>query len=368
MNCRAQLPCPPASRCSAEGSNASVLHSSTMGEKLPGLVFFGYDTALQIYRTLSLRTPIEARSRRRSVPEKTPRKKDVLDALSRLEGADPRIGLSSPAHVLVGGRSHTGSSEQFVTHMCSLEYSNKSFIRLEGLWIASPELAFVQMATLLSDARLIELGFEMCGTYWINRENGAALYQVAPITSTRALMSYARRNSHLNGAGKAMRALRYVVDGSASPRETKLAVTLTLPPRLGGYGLDGLVMNYEIACSSEARTISRRKSLRCDLGWPEFKLDVEYQSREEHEGEESRIRDSMRTNALGVMGWHVTNVTNGEFNDFETIDRIALGLRGMMKRVAVPSAANYHQRKLRLRRELGLPLNPTELYDLACGL
>ena len=41
---------------------------------------------------------------------------------------------------------------------------------------------------------------------------------------------------------------------------------------------------------------------------------MEYQSREMHEGEESRIRDSRRTNALMAMGWTVVGVTNNELD------------------------------------------------------
>lgn len=64
-------------------------------------------------------------------------------------------------------------------------------------------------------------------------------------------------------------------------------------------------MNYEVRASRAAEALTGKKSFRMDLCWPERKLDVEYQSREWHEGEASRVSDSRRANALMSMGWTV---------------------------------------------------------------
>ena len=91
-------------------------------------------------------------------------------------------------------------------------------------------------------------------------------------------------------------------------------------------------MNYEVIASPAARAISGKKSFRCDLCWPEARLDVEYQSKENHEGELSRIRDSRRANALAAMGWTVLGVTNDELNT------LRLPMR-WLKRFVVTSAS-----------------------------
>ena len=115
-------------------------------------------------------------------------------------------------------------------------------------------------------------------------------------------------------------------------------------------------MNYEVKAIAGARTTSGRSSFRCDLCWADAKLDVEYQSREMHEGEESRIRDSRRTNALMAMGWTVVGVTNDELDSLAATDAIADTIRRLLgKRVQV-RVSDYHARKLRLRRQLGLPV------------
>ncbi len=115
-------------------------------------------------------------------------------------------------------------------------------------------------------------------------------------------------------------------------------------------------MNYEVKATAAARAISGKGSFRCDLCWPEAKLDVEYQSREMHEGEASRIMDSRRVNALMTMGWTVVGITNDELDSLGATDAIAQTIRRRLgKRVQV-RVSDYHARKLRLRRQLGLPV------------
>ena len=123
----------------------------------------------------------------------------------------------------------------------------------------------------------------------------------------------------------------------------------------GGQGLGIPSMNHEVPANGAAWAISHRKSFRCDACWPEAKLDVEYQSKENHEGENSRIRDSRRANALVAMGWTVVGVTNDELDSLVAMDAIADGLRrhlGKRKQMRIP---DHHARKLKLRRCLGLP-------------
>ncbi len=115
-------------------------------------------------------------------------------------------------------------------------------------------------------------------------------------------------------------------------------------------------MNYEVSANSAARAISGRRSFRCDLCWPEAKLDVEYQSREHHEGEVSRLRDSRRANALVAMGWIVIGVTNDELDSMLATDTIAASIRKRLGKRLQMSFPDHHARKLRLRRELGLPV------------
>ena len=82
-------------------------------------------------------------------------------------------------------------------------------------------------------------------------------------------------------------------------------------------------MNYEVKANPAARALTGKSCFRCDLCWPEAKLDVEYQSRESHSGEKKRIEDSRRANALASMGWTVVSVTNDELDSLAATDAIA---------------------------------------------
>ena len=115
--------------------------------------------------------------------------------------------------------------------------------------------------------------------------------------------------------------------GSASACETKLALLLGLPRRVGGYGLGMPELNYKIMLSDGARAAARRSFVRCDLCWPDSKIDVEYQSKFAHEGERARIRDSRRANALASMGWMTIAVTNEELSGVRSCDAVAKAVR-----------------------------------------
>lgn len=201
---------------------------------------------------------------------------------------------------------------------------------------------------------LLEPAYEACGTHQTHRTGVTSAYDVAPLTSVAALQGLASLYPSLDGSRKVARILRYLADGSASSQETKQALVLGLPLMCGGYALGIPRMNYEIEADAAAQAIAGRRCFRCDLCWPEARLDVEYQSRESHAGEMSRLRDSRRTNALKSMGWHVVGITNDELGGLAATDTIAETLRRCLGRRLGVRPADYHARKLRLRRRLGL--------------
>ncbi|WP_206214527.1 DUF559 domain-containing protein [Adlercreutzia sp. ZJ242] len=325
-------------------------------------ICIGFDTALQILRADGMRS-LEKASRVRRMPSFPPTRKE-LDALrDELSLAYPHTALTRPLHVIVGGERRFKPSEDYRPHQCVQKLAGGSFCVFGNrCLVAAPELAFVQMGTVLPFEQLIELGYELCGTYWRNRVDGACFYQLNPLTKASRLVSYARANSALPGSRKTLRALRYVVDNSASPRESKLAILLALPSRCGGYGLSGFKMNHTVQATRKAHAIASRNSFRCDLCWPAEKIDVEYQSREHHEGEDSRISDSRRANALATMGWRVVGITNDELDSFTATDVIARSLRLKLGKGNRTSINDYTLRKAELRRRLGIPYEGSRRY------
>lgn len=225
--------------------------------------------------------------------------------------------LSRPLHVLVSRAQSKRSYPYIVNHQTSRRLPKGAILDLGiGVYFCSPELCFVQMATVLDFPQLVELGFELCGTYDKLREN----YDCKPLTTVKKLDEFCKKVSPLHGVKKARRALKYVANCSASPMESKLAIMLCLPYKMGGYGFEVPHMNYPITFDAKARRISGTKFCKCDLYWSKKKLAVEYDGQEFHEDSEKMFRDASRRNALLAMGidsitvtkWQIKN--GGSFN------------------------------------------------------
>ncbi len=323
---------------------------------MPSPICFGYETSLRILRETR---PCElAPARSAKPPACVPSNEEIRSAIERLERAYPDLKIEAPAHILVSSPSRYRTSDVRKPHSCTSALPRASLLRLDdNIMITSPVQSLVHLATRESaDISLLELAWELCGSYQTKRTASHSAYNVRPLATTRTVRDFVSRNPSVAGARKVSRILRYLADRSASARETKFALTLGLPMARGGYGHGIACMNYEVATNPAARAISGRSSLRCDLCWPEAKIDVEYQSRESHEGEVCRIRDSRRTNALISMGWTVLNVTNDELDSLWTTDALAETLRRLRKMRSQVRVADHHARKLKLRRQLGLPI------------
>lgn len=184
--------------------------------------------------------------------------------------------------------------------------------------ISSPAFTFLQMAATLDLIELIRLGYELCGSYVVDPSGQAGLSSRPAIATPDDLLSAARHSGWYRGHRKAIRALRHILPGSASPRETDLAMLLTLPVALGGYGLPKPHLNHEIRTGG---TISG--SRYADLYWQDAKLDVEYESSVYHAGTTSLGHDSSRRAELREVGIDVLTVTNDQILDRHELDRIA---------------------------------------------
>ena len=229
----------------------------------------------------------------------------------------------------------------------------RSFMRIEdGLYVSTPEMAFCEMASVLSLERLIALGFELCGTYRHASTFGLARYDATPLTSPGALASFIEKSPQFKGVKKARRALPCILAGSASPRESELAMLLCLPYSLGGYGLPHPTMNAEMPLPKNVAATGR-SSLRCDLYWPAARLDVEYDSAEFHSAERLLANDSMRRIALESMDVTSVNLTAEHLRRASLFDEAAQGIARILgKRVRLPG--DFRLKQERLWRELGI--------------
>ncbi len=320
----------------------------------PARICFGHLTALQILQPLDRACWRPRRARARTLPDHAPRAGELQRKLELLETMHADLRFEKPAHVLVGN-PNCRASPTCKPHVHGNPLPSGSLLRLDReTTLTAPATSFVHLARQASETALLsELGWEMCGSYQTKRTGTRPAYQVEPLTSTRALRTYVTKNPSMGGARKVQRILPYLADGSACPRANRSSHSSSgCPCHAEGYGLGIPRMNYEVSANSAARAISGRRSFRCDLCWPEAKLDVEYQSREHHEGEVSRLRDSRRANALVAMGWIVIGVTNDELDSMLATDTIAASIRKRLCKRLQMRFPDHHARKLGLRREL----------------
>ncbi|MBC5585771.1 DUF559 domain-containing protein [Eggerthella sp. NSJ-70] len=321
-------------------------------------ICFGRETALQILRTTGPGARAYLRADASMLPDRAPSPRELERAIELVRTSYPSVAIDLPAHVLVASSSRRRMSQACKSHVCASALQGRSLHRLgKGVFASAAALAFVHIAAQeKSEVALLELGYELCGSYQTRRTGVASAYQVEPLASVKVFENFATRNPSLRGSGKVASIARYLADDSASPRETKQALAFGLPMMYGGHGLGIPRMNYKILASPAARALTGKTYFRGDLCWPEAKLDVEYQSKESHSGEKKRISDSRRTNALVSMGWTVVCVTNDELDSMVATDAIAETIRRHLGKRLQVRVSGYHARKLKLRRQLGLPI------------
>lgn len=335
-------------------------------------VCFGYETATRVLAGLRLQGRKLRPTHVNCFPVAFPRTAVVVSGWDDLAHEGVASGRPEVLHVVGASSSRNCRSQRIRQHRCSAIWTGQGLVKVsEGVLIPSVPHLFTQMAAVLSFVELVELGYEWCGTYSRGFGEGRGAYQIPALTSVSKLRRFAEDNSGLRGAGKALEALSYVRDGAESPREAKCAMLFGLPASRGGYGLGVPALGHELKCTPSARAIVGSATVRCDLYWPAARLDLEYQSHEFHEGELRRVRDSRRANALRAMNINIVPVSDSEIESMYACDVIAETARKALGMRRKPRVNGLHEKRLRLRRQLGLPLEPRRTFeagpDLCCA-
>lgn len=217
--------------------------------------------------------------------------------------------LAEPFHCLVpeSCRMPEGGA---VRHVTRIAYGKGSFFRIaDGVYVPSPELCFVQAASMVSLYELIKIGSVLCGGFYFDPAAIGGLSPREPLTTRRRLEAFVRKHAGLKGIKKARQALPLLAERAASPPEIFLRSVLGLPRVYGGYGLVGSVVNRRVNVSKKARSISGRQTLVPDLCWPDHRLAVEYDSNSEHLEAEQVTRDATKRLALAHDRFSVITVT-----------------------------------------------------------
>ena len=313
-------------------------------------VFFSHDTAVEYWRHIFDRTssPGRAARVRFSGSAETGKRASVAALPDRLtlqenaqtactaghststDEATRHIIALQRIHVLTPKASAGKSSKDVQVHRWTVGIPASAFHRIsKGVYVSSPEFAFVQMASVLTLTELIALGFELCGTYHLKASSTQASSDVRasepklqPLTSVARLVVAVNESAGARGHALALRALKYVVDGSNSPYETLTSMFLCLPVMLGGYGIAKPQMNLHIDFDESIALAAKRTWASGDLVWHDQRLVVEYFGKD-HASADRMESDAARIDALNLAGYNVLTVTRAQILSIPRFEELA---------------------------------------------
>lgn len=256
-------------------------------------------------------------------------------------------------HVLVPTLAMKHKSQTHTCHVLTGEIPQGSFWRLEeGIYVASPELLFVEMTTKLSLVDLILFGLELCGTYTLRADGEPGFSSAPAATSKKRLRSFVERAKGMRGTAIAQRALKWVRDGSNSPMESALMLFLCLPVKMGGYAFPLPDLNPPTTLGKKAAKMLDQYSMRCDLHWVKERVAVEYDSSEEHLNPRAAAQDAQRANILQYRDIDVISVTPQMISDHVKFDSVARQLAKALGTRMGSRKLLYSQARRELRSQL----------------
>lgn len=312
-------------------------------------VVFSHETALTLYRA----GMVDPHSRKRSL-------QTCCSSLHALDEPFMRNALKiddAPLHCLVDSPKKRRRRQGFICHADSFGQSVVESI-IAGVFVSTPECLFFQLARSLPTIDAVRLGFELCGTYSLHHDNDG-FFKRPPLTTTAKIDAYLKRRRDARfprDVKHTSSILRLVVDGSASPRETALAILLTAPLSQGGYGLPRPKLNHCIAVPDRIRHRLAKSRYLCDAFWPEAGIALEYDSDAFHADGQKIAQDSDRRSALLILGIKVITVTNRQISFAASMDRAAWALgKELGHRIRWDKCRDYKVRQQLLRMSVLSP-------------
>ena len=143
-------------------------------------ILIGYESALDYWRTVG---PNYLRSydARQAATRRARRALTSSERPTLSEGNRRPAGCTLPLRTLVGSVDVRTRTPAVLSSFCSV-LPERSFVDAgEGFLMSTPEFCFLQMANRLSLARLIMLGYELCGTYVLVDKGPAPRRQAADV-------------------------------------------------------------------------------------------------------------------------------------------------------------------------------------------
>ena len=176
--------------------------------------------------------------------------------------------------------------------------------------------------------RLVELTKVICellGTYRLGTGGASTQYGMQPLMDRSDVREMLDELPGLYGLNRVHQALGFAYDMSASPMETALALMLTLPPQVGGFGLPRPRLNVALGVKDPKVVHAGCDEVYPDLYWPSARLVLEYESFEFHVamGGRKLPDDAARANALAAQQYVVLRATDETMRSLGELDLLA---------------------------------------------
>jgi hypothetical protein len=219
------------------------------------------------------------------------------------------------------------------SHARSFPDELRIFVDAPSLCLSQLSVGFSRLVRLgrLSEqtalVRLAATGMELVGSYARDPSdplNGPCTYGVAPMCSVDKLAERLHALDGVRGRKMATRVSRWLSSGSASPAETTLDLSLTLPVSLGGLLVRHALLNEPLRFTDHQLSLMAHSSMRPDLYWPEWRLALEYNGRKFHEGSASLAEDAARVQDYQTCGITVFPVTSANLRNVTALEALAL--------------------------------------------
>lgn len=259
------------------------------------------------------------------------------------------------AEFTVSERSPKNRQKDATTHLYRRALPAGATVKKDGITVASPELLFLQLACRLDIHRLILLGLQLC-----SHPPGDPSRS---ITTKRRLTAFLEKTSGHRGHRKALQALNYIENGSASVMESLAFMVLTLPNSLGGYGLNGAVFNYEITLRDDISKRLGQKRCFADLYYVSKKLAVEYESFAFHSSPSEQGKDVMRAALLERQHIEVMRLTTIQLYDTDACRDFASILESRLGRRIQIRTRKFDEMHALLRTLLPVGKPVSNFYD-----
>lgn len=238
--------------------------------------------------------------------------------------------LGVPVHAIVPDAALRCRAQVVRNHVVAhLPPETRLIFIAPGVWCSPPELVFVQLAETLPYEELLQVGFELCGSYRFygrgHAAGGAAGHvgEARPLVNSKQIIAYAAAAQRLLGAKTARSAASHVLDRAASPRQTQLALLFSMPLRRGGYGFEPPVLNASIDLGVHSRAVPAQRFFTVDLLWPKARLAINYGSGRLRGGSLRSAASDARRRMLLAAGVETIPLTESQLFDRNFMDRLA---------------------------------------------